>query len=150
MWPKSEHVIQMQFCFHFVSTFQVIHICNSEPVSLRKHLHHKGTCPERLCHMDKANEHRQTSLILTVSPAQVIRRACLSVKGPLLVFIKDADTTVCGNWDRYDAFVDSFGSCHAAGEPTDDLVGPVRQHSVPFMLMGGTALGDSGSHLTQG
>ncbi|KAK9817579.1 hypothetical protein WJX74_001880 [Apatococcus lobatus] len=81
---------------------------------------------------------------------EVIRRACLTVKGPLLVFIKDADTAVCGNWDRYDAFVDSFGSCHAAGEPTDDLVGPVRHHSVPFMLVGGTALGDSGSHLTQG
>ena len=80
----------------------------------------------------------------------MIRRACLSVKGPLLVFIKDVDTTVCGNWDRYDAFVNSFGSCHAAGEPTDDLVGPVRHHTVPFMLVGGTALGVSGSHLTQG
>ena len=74
----------------------------------------------------------------------------MTVKGPLLVFIKDADSMVCGNWDRYDAFVDSFGSCHAAGEPTDDLVGPVRHHTVPFVLVGGTALGDSGAHLTQG
>ncbi len=66
------------------------------------------------------------------------------------MFIRDADSTVCGSWDRYDAFVDSFGSCHAAGEPTDDLLGPVRQQMLPFMLIGGTALGDSGSHLTQG
>ena len=76
----------------------------------------------------------------------VLHRICTSVDQPLVVLIRDVETTVCSGFDSYEAFVDAFGSLHKAGTPTEQL-GSARRRAPNMVLLGGTSLGEKGTDL---
>lgn len=72
----------------------------------------------------------------------VVQRTCQSISQPLVVFIKDAEHTICGSYEREAAFRESFGL--KASSPDQGSV--PRQGAA--VLIAGCSLGDTGADLT--
>ena len=76
---------------------------------------------------------------------EVLRRLCDQLARPLVVFLPDAESLLCGSYERLDAFQHFFGSSKA-------LSGPRRQGSrapLPLVLMAGCTLSEEAADLAQ-
>lgn len=72
----------------------------------------------------------------------VIQRTCQSITQPLVVFIKDAEHTICGSYEREAAFQEAFGLKASGLESSNE---PGQKAAV---LIAGCSLGDTGADLT--
>lgn len=68
----------------------------------------------------------------------IVHRTCSSVTRPLVLFIKDAEHTVCGSYEREAAFQDAFGSRASSVDLLNDT-----KHTAS-VLIAGCSLGDVG------
>ncbi|DBA76458.1 TPA: hypothetical protein ACH3X2_008527 [Trebouxia sp. C0005] len=68
----------------------------------------------------------------------IVHRTCSSVTRPLVLFIKDAEHTVCGSYEREAAFQDAFGNRASSGDLLNDT-----KHTAS-VLVAGCSLGDVG------
>ena len=78
----------------------------------------------------------------------VLGRVCDGMDRPLMLFVHDVEHTLCGSFERYDAFEDAFG----AGKVKAPQVQLPRSSGVnslvlPLVLIGGCSLGDSGTNI---
>lgn len=65
-------------------------------------------------------------------------QACGDLAVPLVLFVRDAESTLCGSFERMDAFVDAF----------NPRKGPVLSGGSQLILLAGCGLPETGSHLT--
>ena len=68
----------------------------------------------------------------------IVHRTCSSVTRPLVLFIKDAEHTVCGSYEREAAFQDAFGTRASSMDSLSDT-----KHTAS-VLIAGCSLGDVG------
>ena len=68
----------------------------------------------------------------------IVHRTCSSVTRPLVLFIKDAEHTVCGSYEREAAFQDAFGSRASSMDSLNDT------KDTASVLIAGCSLGDVG------
>ncbi|DBA81560.1 TPA: hypothetical protein ACH3X1_007333 [Trebouxia sp. C0004] len=68
----------------------------------------------------------------------IVHRTCSSVTRPLVLFIKDAEHTVCGSYEREAAFQDAFGTRASSVPSLNDT-----KHAAS-VLIAGCSLGDVG------
>lgn len=79
----------------------------------------------------------------------IVNRAAISLGKPLVLLVRDVETTICHSFDSYDAFVDVFGSLSKPSVVAGMRASGGRIPSAPPMvLLGGCSLGDTGAHLT--
>ena len=79
----------------------------------------------------------------------VLRRVCDSMDRPLMLFVHDVEHTLCGSFERFDAFEDAFGAARARAPQLQlPRVSGVNSIVLPLVLIGGCSLGESGTHLT--
>ncbi len=67
----------------------------------------------------------------------IVHRTCSSVTRPLVLFIKDAEHTVCGSYERETAFQDVFGTRASSMDSLD------TKHTAS-VIIAGCSLGDVG------
>lgn len=80
---------------------------------------------------------------------EVLRRVCDGLDRPLMLFVHDVERTLCGSFERYDAFEDAFGAGKVRAPKIQlDRAGGVDSLVLPLVLIGGCTLGESGTHLT--
>ena len=75
---------------------------------------------------------------------EVLHRICMSMGQPLVVLVRDVESTVCGNYESYDAFVQAFGSL----AESDARTRPSSRSQRSIVLIGGTSLSEKGSDRT--
>ena len=75
----------------------------------------------------------------------VLRRLCDGIDRPLILFIHDVEHTLCSSFERYDAFEDAFGQ---RSRPAQPLPQERASMKLPLVVVGGCALGESGTHIT--
>ena len=75
----------------------------------------------------------------------VLRRLCDAIDRPLILFIHDVEHTLCSSFERYDAFEDAFGQ---RSQPAHSLPHERASMKLPLVVVGGCALGESGTHIT--
>ncbi len=68
----------------------------------------------------------------------IVHRTCHSFTRPLVLFIKDAEHTICGSYEREAAFQEAFGTRAASLDSLDDT-----KHTAA-VLIAGCSLGDVG------
>ena len=71
----------------------------------------------------------------------IVQRTCRSVKHPLVIFIKDAEHTICDSYEREDAFQEAFG----VKASTDNIAGQTKHFAE--VLIAGCSLGDTGADI---
>ena len=69
-----------------------------------------------------------------------MHRTCGSLPRPLILFIKDAEHTICGSYEREAAFQDVFGSKANSVASSD-------QAKTATVLIAGCSLGEAGVDL---
>lgn len=68
----------------------------------------------------------------------ILQRSCRSTSRPLVLFVKDAEHTICGSYEREAAFQEAFGSRASTMDSLDE-----SQHTA-VILIAGCSLGDVG------
>ena len=68
----------------------------------------------------------------------IMHRTCSSLSRPLILFIKDAEHTICGSYEREAAYQDAFGSRTG----THDSCDPTKGFAA--VLIAGCSLGEAG------
>ena len=71
----------------------------------------------------------------------IVQRTCQSITRPLVFFIKDAEHTICGSYEREAAFQEAFG---LQASIMDSPGEPKRTAAV---LIAGCSLGDTGANI---
>lgn len=79
----------------------------------------------------------------------VLRRVCDGLDRPLILFVHDVEHTVCGSFERYEAFEEAFGSGRLH-TPQVQLkrASTISSFMLPLVVIGGCSLGETGTHIT--
>ena len=85
----------------------------------------------------------------------VLRRVADGLERPLILFVHDVEHTLCGSFERFDAFEDAFGAGKARA-PQPQLpqaaaaaaAAAALRMELPLVVIGGCSLGESGTHIT--
>ena len=79
----------------------------------------------------------------------VLRRVCDGMDRPLMLFVHDVEHTLCGSFERFDAFEDAFGTGKVRAPQLQlPRASGVNSFVLPLVLIGGASLGESGTALT--
>lgn len=70
----------------------------------------------------------------------IVQRTCRSITRPLVLFIKDAEHTICDSYEREAAFQEAFGMRASI------LDMPGEKHTAA-VLIAGCSLGDTGADI---
>ena len=71
----------------------------------------------------------------------IMHRTCSSLSRPLILFIKDAEHTICGSYEREAAYQDAFGLRTGTNDSSDPTKG------FAAVLIAGCSLGEAGVDL---